>query len=334
MVERRSPNIGVTELSETQRKDAKVHQMTNESTVPVVPGSSTTTGSFENETESEGTRVCVLAVGFRGQMFAKGIKASVPCANVVSLSPSDSNANRIQTALSNAHFVIIAITGAEGVEPAVTITRLAKSRGILPLTIWGGAENAPAALATQVVSWVSMRPMIARTNCAMEGQGSPASASPALSMQYLVSDVWKLINVPHFVGVDIEDVRHVTGLAGPGLCGFGQASGPGRAVSVTEQLLRAGTFRHIVLKKARGVLVCIAAASGSLKLQECKQVMNIVRSMASTDADVIYGTAEDDALRDELRVSVLATGFSESSRNWSQVDRSISEMESKVPPSI
>ena len=66
----------------------------------------------------------------------------------------------------------------------------------------------------------------------------------------------------------------------------------------------------IDLSGAKGVLVLITAAKGSLKLSESKLAMNTIRAYASPDAHVIYGTAYDDDLGDEMRVTVVATGLS------------------------
>jgi cell division protein FtsZ len=64
------------------------------------------------------------------------------------------------------------------------------------------------------------------------------------------------------------------------------------------------------LSGAKGVLVLITAAKGSLKLSESKLAMNTIRTYAAPDAHVIYGTAYDDSLADEIRVTVIATGLS------------------------
>src|SRR5659263_90502 len=66
----------------------------------------------------------------------------------------------------------------------------------------------------------------------------------------------------------------------------------------------------IDLSGAKGVLVLISAAKGSLKLSESKLAMNTIRAYASPDAHVIYGTAYDDNLGDQIRVTVVATGLS------------------------
>jgi cell division protein FtsZ len=68
----------------------------------------------------------------------------------------------------------------------------------------------------------------------------------------------------------------------------------------------------IDLSGAKGVLVLITAAKGSLKLSESKLAMNTIRAFASPDAHVIYGTANDDSLGEEIRVTVVATGLSRS----------------------
>jgi len=64
------------------------------------------------------------------------------------------------------------------------------------------------------------------------------------------------------------------------------------------------------LSGAKGVLVLITASKGSLKLSESKLAMNTIRAFASPDALVIYGTAYDDGLGDDIRVTVVATGLS------------------------
>jgi len=63
------------------------------------------------------------------------------------------------------------------------------------------------------------------------------------------------------------------------------------------------------MKGAKGVLVLISAAKGSLKLNESKLAMNTIRAFAAPDAHVIYGTAYDESLGDAIRVTVVATGL-------------------------
>ncbi len=93
------------------------------------------------------------------------------------------------------------------------------------------------------------------------------------------------------------------------MMGTASASGPDRARLAAEQAVACPLLEGIDLSGARGVLVLISAAKGSLKLKESSLAMETIRAYASPDAHVIYGTAYDDSLGDEIRVTVVATGL-------------------------
>jgi cell division protein FtsZ len=124
-----------------------------------------------------------------------------------------------------------------------------------------------------------------------------------------VGGIAEIINVPGHVNVDFEDVRTVMGEPGKAMMGTSAASGPDRARIAAEQAVACPLLEGVDLKGARGVLVLISAAKGSLKLSESKQAMNTIRGCASEDAHVIYGTAYDESLGDQIRVTVVATGL-------------------------
>jgi cell division protein FtsZ len=125
-----------------------------------------------------------------------------------------------------------------------------------------------------------------------------------------VGGIAEIINVPGHVNVDFEDVRTVMGEPGKAMMGTAVAAGPDRARIAAEQAVACPLLEGIDLSGARGVLVLITAAKGSLKLSESKLAMNTIRAYASADAHVIYGTAYDDNLGDQIRVTVVATGLS------------------------
>jgi len=124
-----------------------------------------------------------------------------------------------------------------------------------------------------------------------------------------VGGIAEIINVPGHVNVDFEDVRTVMGEPGKAMMGTASASGPDRARLAAEQAVACPLLEGIDLSGARGVLVLISAAKGSLKLKESSLAMETIRAYASPDAHVIYGTAYDDSLGDEIRVTVVATGL-------------------------
>jgi len=105
-------------------------------------------------------------------------------------------------------------------------------------------------------------------------------------------------------------VRTVMGEPGKAMMGTAVSSGPDRARIAAEQAVACPLLEGIDLSGAKGVLVLISAAKGSLKLSESKMAMNTIRAYASPDAHVIYGTAYDDELGEEIRVTVVATGLS------------------------
>ena len=125
-----------------------------------------------------------------------------------------------------------------------------------------------------------------------------------------VGGIAEIINVPGHVNVDFEDVRTVMGEPGKAMMGTAVAAGPDRARIAAEQAVACPLLEGIDLSGAKGVLVLITAAKGSLKLSESKLAMNTIRAYASPDAHVIYGTAYDDNLGDQVRVTVVATGLS------------------------
>jgi cell division protein FtsZ len=122
-----------------------------------------------------------------------------------------------------------------------------------------------------------------------------------------ISDV---IHVPGLVNVDFEDVKTVMGEPGKAMMGTAQAGGPDRANKAAEMAVACPLLEGIDLSGARGVLVLIAASKSNFKLSESRNAMNTIRRYAADDAHVIYGTAYDEGLGDQLRVTVIATGLS------------------------
>jgi cell division protein FtsZ len=116
------------------------------------------------------------------------------------------------------------------------------------------------------------------------------------------------------VNVDFEDVKTVMSEPGKAMMGTAIASGPDRATKAAESAVACPLLEGIDLSGARGVLVLIAAGRSTFKLSESRNAMNTIRRYAADDAHVIYGTAYDESLGDQLRVTVIATGLSPAKR--------------------
>ena len=118
----------------------------------------------------------------------------------------------------------------------------------------------------------------------------------------------EIINVEGNVNVDFEDVKTIMGEQGQAMLGTAMASGPDRAKIAAEQAVACPLLEGVNLNGARGVLVNITASS-SLKMKETRAIMDHISGFASPEATVIFGTAYDDSMGDNLRVTVVATGL-------------------------
>lgn len=230
----------------------------------------------------------------------------------------------IREAISGAHmlFITAGMGGGTGTGAAPVIARVAKEMGILTVGVvtkpfdWEGgrrmtnADNGLAELEANVDSLI-----VVLNEKLLEVLGDDITQDEAFAhandvLKNAVGGIAEIINVPGHVNVDFEDVRTVMGEPGKAMMGTAVASGPDRARIAAEQAVACPLLEGIDLSGAKGVLVLITAAKGSLKLSESKLAMNTIRAYASPDAHVIYGTAYDDALGDEVRVTVVATGLS------------------------
>ena len=230
----------------------------------------------------------------------------------------------IRNAIVGAHmlFITAGMGGGTGTGAAPVIARVAKEMGILTVGVvtkpfdWEGGRrmtNADAGLAELEANVDSL--IVVLNEKLQEVLGDDITQDEAFAhandvLKNAVGGIAEIINVPGHVNVDFEDVRTVMGEPGKAMMGTAVANGPDRARIAAEQAVACPLLEGIDLSGAKGVLVLITAAKGSLKLSESKLAMNTIRAYASPDAHVIYGTAYDDTLGDQIRVTVVATGLS------------------------
>ena len=122
-----------------------------------------------------------------------------------------------------------------------------------------------------------------------------------------VAGISDLITTPGTVNVDFADVKAVMSNTGSALMGIGSARGEGRALKAAEMAVSSPLLESSI-DGAKGVLLSIAAGS-DLLLHEVSAAANLIQEAADEDANIIWGTVIDDALGDEVRVTVIAAGF-------------------------
>ena len=123
-----------------------------------------------------------------------------------------------------------------------------------------------------------------------------------------VKGIADLIMNPGMINVDFADVKTVMSEMGMAMMGTGHASGPDRAREAAEAAIRSPLLEDVNLEGARGILVNITAGE-NLSLGEFSEVGDTIEEVASDDATVVIGTVIDPSLKDEIRVTVVATGL-------------------------
>lgn len=139
-----------------------------------------------------------------------------------------------------------------------------------------------------------------------------------------VQGISDLITTPGLVNVDFADVKSVMQGAGSALMGIGSARGEDRAVQAAE-LAISSPLLEASIDGAHGVLLSFQGGS-DLGLFEINEAARLVQEAAHPEANIIFGTVIDDALGDEVRVTVIAAGFDGGTPNRRRDDRALGQV--------
>ncbi len=235
---------------------------------------------------------------------------------------AEEDRDRIRDALRGAHMVFITagMGGGTGTGAAPVVAEVAQELGILTVAVvtkpfefegtkrCKSAEEGLEKLSSKVNSLI-----IVLNEKLLEVVGDDATQEDCFIaaddvLHNACAGIAEIINVEGNVNVDFEDVKTIMSEVGKAMMGTATANGPDRAREAAEQAIASPLLEGVDLSGARGVLVNITS-SKSLKLKETKEVMNIIRAYAAEDATVIFGTAYDETMGDDLRVTVVATGL-------------------------
>jgi cell division protein FtsZ len=128
-----------------------------------------------------------------------------------------------------------------------------------------------------------------------------------------VQGITDLITTPGLINLDFADVKSVMSGAGSALMGIGSSRGDDRAVAAAEMAI-SSPLLEASIDGAHGVLLSIQGGS-DLGLFEINEAAQLVSNSAAVDANIIFGAVIDDALGDEVRVTVIAAGFDDNMMN-------------------
>ncbi len=133
-----------------------------------------------------------------------------------------------------------------------------------------------------------------------------------------VQGISDLITVPGLINLDFADVKTIMRDAGSALMGIGIATGENRAVDAARAAVMSPLL-EVNIQGARGILFNVTGGS-DLGLFEVNEAAEVIKEAADPEANIIFGTVIDDRMRDEVKVTVIATGF-DSSRKPKQANR-------------
>jgi cell division protein FtsZ len=123
-----------------------------------------------------------------------------------------------------------------------------------------------------------------------------------------VKGISDLITVNGLINLDFADVRTVMSEMGMALMGTGAASGENRAIEAAQRAISSPLLEDITICGARGILINITGGA-DLTLFEVNEASTLVQEEAHEEANIIFGAVIDENLREEMRVTVIATGF-------------------------
>lgn len=122
-----------------------------------------------------------------------------------------------------------------------------------------------------------------------------------------VQGISELITIPGLINVDFADVKAVMSNAGSALMGIGQASGENKAIEAAKAAI-SSPLLEMSIEGARGILFTIVGGP-NLSMHEVNEAAKVITSSVDEDAKIIFGAVIDDKYKDEIKITVVATGF-------------------------
>jgi cell division protein FtsZ len=127
-------------------------------------------------------------------------------------------------------------------------------------------------------------------------------------LRQAVQGISDLITIPGFINVDFDDVRSIMRGMGIALMGTGHAVGESRAMEATQRAISSPLLEEASIDGAKGILVNVTGGP-DLTLFEVDEAMKVIHDAADPDAIIIWGNVLDDRMQNEMKITVIATGF-------------------------
>jgi cell division protein FtsZ len=232
--------------------------------------------------------------------------------------------DRIQKVIEGADmvFVTAGLGGGTGTGSAPVVAAVAKELGILTVAVvtkpfaFEGRKRALQAEAGLAELRAVVDTLIAIPNqrlLAVVDRGTPLLEAFKVADTVLlqaVQGISDLILVPGLIYLDFADVRTIMSGMGMALMGAGVGRGEHRAIDAAQKAVASPLLDDTSIEGARGILINFTGGS-DLSIHEVEEAARIVQEAAHEDANIIFGAVIDPTLEDEVRITVIATGFAE-----------------------
>src|SRR2546429_3656059 len=254
-----------------------------------------------------------------GRQLTRGLGAgSDP---VLGRQAAEEHHDEIEEVLKGADMVFITAGkgGGTGTGGAPIVAEIAKSLGALtigvvtrPFAFEGRRRSVQAEQGIQKLREKVDTQIVIPNDRLLTGSNDKTSMLNAFKMSdevllQGVQGITELITTPGLINTDFADVKMIMSNAGSALMGIGYGAGEGRALAAANAAI-SSPLLEASIEGARGILLNISGGS-DLGLFEVNEAAEIIHGVAHPDANIIFGAVIDDAMGDEVRVTVIAAGF-------------------------
>ncbi|MFP4343346.1 MAG: cell division protein FtsZ [Anaerolineales bacterium] len=235
---------------------------------------------------------------------------------------AEESADEIREVLQGADmvFVTAGMGGGTGTGAAPVIARIAKEEikaltiGVVtrPFTFEGAKRSKSALEGIEVFKNVVDTLIVIPNDRLLEITEKRVSLTEAFSLaddvlRQGIQGITEVITVPGLINLDFADVKAIMHEGGAALMAVGRAQGENRAIEAAQQAI-SSRLLDITIDGARGILFNITGGP-DMTLFEVNEAASIIRETAHEDVNLIFGAVIDDAMADEVRITVIATGF-------------------------
>ena len=217
-------------------------------------------------------------------------------------------------------FITAGMGGGTGTGAAPVVAQIARDQGALTVGIvtepfqfegFPRMRNALAGIAElqdHVDTLIVIKNQRLLSVCARDTTLEEAFAKADEVLLQATRGIADLITVPGMINLDFNDVKTVITEGGDAIIGMGSHRGENRAIEAAKKAIKSPLLEDISIDGAKGVLISISAGS-NLTLFEANEAASVIQGAAGDEANIIFGTVIDESVVDEMRVTVIATGF-------------------------